>query len=82
MIYLTCLLVTLILTTSCLPRPTQQESVSNKPNIVLILADDLAYGDVSAFFQDQVQTPHLDRMAANGMRFTQHYTVHSKYPGK
>ena len=44
-----------------------------KPNIVFILADDLGYGDIGAFGQKLIHTPHLDRMAAEGMRLTQHY---------
>jgi arylsulfatase A-like enzyme len=44
-----------------------------RPNIVLILADDLGYGDVGCFGQKQIQTPHLDRLAREGMRFTDFY---------
>ncbi len=44
------------------------------PNIVLILADDLGYGDLSCFGQSRLNTPNLDRMASEGMRFTQHYS--------
>jgi arylsulfatase A-like enzyme len=43
------------------------------PNIVYILADDLGYGDLSCFGQTTLKTPNLDRMAAEGMRFRQHY---------
>lgn len=43
------------------------------PNIVYILSDDLGYGDLSCFGQATLRTPNLDRMAAEGMRFTQHY---------
>lgn len=43
------------------------------PNIVLILADDLGYGDLSCYGQNILKTPNLDRMAAEGMRFTRHY---------
>ncbi|MDB5348132.1 MAG: atsA 18 [Schlesneria sp.] len=43
------------------------------PNVVLILADDLGYGDLGCFGQKLIRTPHLDRLAAQGMRFTQAY---------
>ncbi len=44
-----------------------------RPNVVVILADDLGYGDLGCYGQKRIQTPHLDRMAAEGMRFTQFY---------
>jgi arylsulfatase len=44
------------------------------PNIVLILADDLGYGELGSYGQRLIQTPHLDQLAARGMRFTQHYS--------
>ncbi len=44
-----------------------------KPNIIFILADDLGYGELGSYGQKLIQTPHLDRMAAEGMRFTQFY---------
>jgi arylsulfatase A-like enzyme len=43
------------------------------PNIVYILADDLGYGDLSCYGQKTLKTPNLDRLAAEGMRFTRHY---------
>lgn len=43
------------------------------PNIIFILADDLGYGELGCYGQQQILTPHLDRMAAEGMRFTQFY---------
>jgi len=45
----------------------------SKPNIIYILADDLGYGDLGCYGQKVIQTPHLDKMAAEGMRFTRHY---------
>jgi len=44
------------------------------PNIVLIMADDLGYGDLGVYGQDKIRTPHLDRIARQGMRFTQFYS--------
>ncbi len=43
------------------------------PNIIFILADDLGYGDLGVTGQQKFETPHLDRLAAEGMLFTQHY---------
>ncbi len=45
-----------------------------KPNIVYILADDLGYGDLSCYGQNKFKTPNIDKLAAEGMLFTQHYT--------
>ena len=47
---------------------------NEKPNIIYILADDLGYGDLGCYGQKIIQTPHLDKLAAEGMRFTQHYS--------
>lgn len=48
-------------------------SVAPPPNIVLILADDLGYGDLGCYGQAKIRTPAIDRLAAGGMRFTQFY---------
>ena len=45
-----------------------------KPNIIYLLADDLGYGDLGCFGQKRIKTPRLDQMAAQGMRFTDHYS--------
>lgn len=46
---------------------------SPKPNIVFILADDLGYGDLGCYGQQKVPTPNIDKLAAEGMRFTDFY---------
>ncbi|MFR9653155.1 MAG: arylsulfatase [Rikenellaceae bacterium] len=43
------------------------------PNVIFILADDLGYGDLSCYGQQNFSTPNIDRMAAEGMQFNQHY---------
>lgn len=45
-----------------------------KPNIIFILADDLGYGELGCYGQTKIKTPNIDRLAGEGMRFTQHYS--------
>jgi len=47
---------------------------SSRPNIVFMLADDLGWGELGCYGQQKIRTPHLDRLASQGMRFTQHYS--------
>ena len=49
------------------------KTVEEKPNIIYILADDLGYGDLSCYGQKNFSTPNIDKLAASGMLFTQHY---------
>jgi len=46
---------------------------SEKPNIILILVDDLGYGDLSSYGNEQIKTPNIDRLAAEGQRWTNFY---------
>ncbi len=46
---------------------------TERPNVLVILADDLGYGDLSAYGAEDLQTPHIDRLAAAGMRFENAY---------
>lgn len=55
--------------TTCFAKQTEA-----KPNVILILADDLGYTDLGCYGSGYYQTPHIDRMAAEGMRFTSGYT--------
>ncbi|MEO8025177.1 MAG: arylsulfatase [Bryobacteraceae bacterium] len=51
----------------------QAQSATQRPNILLILADDLGYGDLGCYGQTRIRTPHIDRLAAEGTRFTSAY---------
>jgi len=53
---------------------TPEHTTIQAPNIIYILADDLGYGEIGAYGQEKIKTPNLDRLAAGGMRFSQHYT--------
>lgn len=50
------------------------QALAQKPNIVFIIADDLGYGDLGCYGQKTIRTPVLDKLAAEGIRFTQHYS--------
>jgi len=47
---------------------------SNLPNVIYIMADDLGIGDLGCYGQTKIKTPAIDKLAENGMRFTQHYS--------
>ena len=47
--------------------------VKNKPNIIFIMCDDMGYGDLGCYGQPYISTPNIDKLAKNGMRFTQTY---------
>ncbi len=49
-------------------------SHARKPNIVFILADDLGYAELGCYGQKWIKTPHIDRLAAEGVKFTDHYS--------
>jgi arylsulfatase len=51
-----------------------EKEVVKKPNIIYILADDLGYSEVGSYGQKKIETPNIDALAANGIRFTQHYS--------
>ena len=55
---------------------SKKEQVQNEvtPNIIFILADDLGYGDLGVLGQEMIETPNIDRLVAEGMLFTNHYT--------
>ena len=63
----------LLILTIALALSAGRAGAADDPNIIYILADDLGYGDLGCYGQENIQTPSLDQMAAEGMRFTQHY---------
>ena len=67
------LLLCLILLIRCKNTPTKIVK-SSPPNIILIMADDLGYGDVGVYGQSLFPTPNIDRLAKGGIRFLQHYS--------
>ena len=49
------------------------DAQASKPNIIYILADDMGYGDLGCYGQKEIKTPAIDKLAADGIRFTRHY---------
>jgi len=70
-------LVALLVALLLVPTSSAQPSRTDRPNIVVIFADDMGYGDIGVYGNPTIQTPHLDRMAAEGMKFTQFYSAAS-----
>jgi arylsulfatase A-like enzyme len=56
------------------PLSGHADEPARPPNVVFILADDLGYGELGCYGQTKIRTPRLDRLASEGMRFTQHYS--------
>ena len=69
------LAIILILSTSCSPKATEKTSKNAHPNFVLVFIDDMGYGDIGTQGATGWTTPNLDKMAAEGMRFTNFYSA-------
>ena len=71
---ITLLIITLNILNSCNASQNQGEDFS-LPNVVIIYADDLGYGDVSAYGATEITTPNIDKLARGGVRFTNGYST-------
>ncbi|MEM8969878.1 MAG: sulfatase-like hydrolase/transferase, partial [Bacteroidota bacterium] len=63
-------LVVLIVIWSCQPEVQQEEETAQRPNILFIMSDDHAYQAISAYSDKLIETPNIDRIAQEGMLFT------------
>lgn len=73
------LVICTLLLSQCSPKKESKENFQTqiepqKPNIIYILADDLGYGDLSIMGQEKFSTPNIDKLAQDGVLFTQHYS--------
>lgn len=59
----------------CLSRSTVQAPKGEKPNILLMVGDDIGWGDIGCYGSTQIQTPNIDRLAKEGIRFTSGYAT-------
>ncbi len=70
-----CLILLALASSSLLHSSTcVAQQAGQKTNIVFILADDLGYGELGCYGQEKIRTPNLDKLASEGMLFTEHYT--------
>jgi len=67
--------LSLVLFVLCALAPLHEYSAADQPNFVIIFADDLGYGDLACYGHPTIKTPNLDRMAREGMKFTQFYSA-------
>ena len=67
------LLFSSVILFSCTQQP--QKPKENLPNFIHIFADDLGYGDIGCFGATDIKTPHIDRLAAEGIKFTDFYSA-------
>ncbi len=72
-VFLKILSISLALSAFAAPIHGQTVSAKSKPNIIFIMADDLGYGDLGSYEKTLIKTPNIDRLAREGLRFTQAY---------
>ena len=64
----------IIILPALLPAGVVAQPREHKTNIIYILADDVGYGDIGCYGQERIETPNIDKLAKDGIRFTQHYS--------
>ncbi len=69
--------LSLLLLSACQSGGQEQKETPARPNIIFIMTDDHAYQAISAYGSDRLQTPHIDRLAASGMRFDRAFVSNS-----
>src|SRR5687767_5306122 len=67
--------ITILGLTATSQAATPEELAGSKPNVLVILCDDLGYGDLACFGHPAIRTPNLDRLAAGGIRLTDCYSA-------
>ncbi len=67
-------LIVLAVFLSC-SRQGSKNAISTLPNIIIVFADDLGYGDLACFGARDIKTPHIDRIASEGIKFTEFYSA-------
>ncbi|HKK61912.1 MAG TPA: arylsulfatase [Bacteroidales bacterium] len=73
--YIILFLVVLVFTGSCTQQSKLSDGIKDRPNIVIIYMDDLGYGDVGAYGATDLSTPNIDKLAEEGLKFTQGYAT-------
>ena len=69
--------IPIFILTLCILSGNLTAQVKNRPNVVIIYADDVGYGDISCNGADKIKTPNIDRLASQGLRFTNAYATSS-----
>ncbi|TMU54562.1 sulfatase [Flagellimonas algicola] len=70
-----CFLIALLCLVSCAEKPSKEQKEKVPPNVVLIFTDDQGYQDVGVFGSPDIETPNLDKMAAEGLQLTHYYAA-------
>src|SRR3954471_2290547 len=74
-VHLPPILTSLLALLAVAPRVGAESSPQRPPNVVIILCDDLGYGDLGCYGHPSIRTPNIDRMASEGMKFTNFYSA-------